>query len=124
MRAQYLMLIAGISVFILTIYWVRKREIREKYAVAWIGAVTIALAAGIFPKTVMRLARLLHLGYPSFILLICLVIGYFFAACASIALSRQYRRNLRLTQELALLENRLRKLEESQQNQSERKEKE
>ncbi len=111
MRAQYMMLIAGIAVFLLTLHLVRKREIREKYAVAWLAAATVALAAGIFSDTVMYLAPLLHLSYPSFILLLCLVMGYFFAACTSISLSRQYRRNLRLTQEIALLEKRVRELE-------------
>ncbi len=112
MRAEYMMLAAGISVFLLTLYWVRKREIREKYAVAWMAAATIALAAGVFPQAVMYLAPKLHMGYTSFVLLLCLILGYFFAACTSISLSRQYHRNLRLTQELALLENRVRKLEQ------------
>ncbi len=111
MIAEYMMLAAGITVFLLTFYWVRKRELREKYAMAWMGAATVALAAGIFPGAVMYLAPLLQLSYPSFVLLLCLVMGYFFAVCTSIALSRQYRRNLRLTQELALLENRVRQLE-------------
>ncbi len=111
MIAEYLMLAAGITVFILTFYWVRKREMREKYALAWMGVATVALITGIFPGIVMRLAPLLHLSYPSLVLLICLVMGYFFAVCTSISLSRQYQRNLRLTQEIALLENRVRQLE-------------
>ena len=36
--AERLMLVGGVAVFLLTISWVRTRELREKYGLMWLGA--------------------------------------------------------------------------------------
>ena len=111
MNAERLMLIGGIAAFLLTVYWVRSRELREKYAVAWFCVALLLLLCGLFPGLIEKLAQSAHLAYPSAVLFISLGLIYLFSFYVSLSLSRQYRANVRLMQELALLEERLARLE-------------
>lgn len=113
MNAELLMLIGGVSAFLLTVYWVRNRELREKYAVGWVLVATLLLICGLFPELIMGFADASRLSYPSAVLFVSLALMYFFSFTITVSLSRQYRRNMRLTQELALLEARVRHLEAS-----------
>ena len=110
-NAERLMFLGGLVAFLITIWFVRKRDIREKYALTWIAVSFLVLLGGLFPKTVMQLAQDLHLSHSAFVLYIALGFGYLYAFGLSISLSRQFHRNRRLTQEIALLEERVRSLE-------------
>jgi hypothetical protein len=111
MTAETLMLAGGVSSFALTLYWVRSRELREKYAVAWILLATGLLVVGLFPGLVMRFAEYAHLSYATAVLFAALTVIYLFSFTVSVSLTHQYRRNVRLTQQVALLEERVRELE-------------
>jgi uncharacterized membrane protein YfcA len=111
MNAETLMLAAGIGAFLLTVLWVRNRDLREKYAVIWMGVAFLLLLCGLFPSAIMSFADASHLSYPATVLFIALALVYVFSFTVSVSLSRQYRRNVRLTQEIAILEERLRRLE-------------
>ncbi len=111
MNAERLMLIGGISAFLLTIHWVRTRELREKYAVLWIGSALLLLLCGFFPGVIMGLADSAHLSYPALVLFVALAALYTFCFTVSVSLTRQYRRNARLTQEVAFLAYKLHQLE-------------
>lgn len=111
MNAELLMQVGGITAFVLTIYWVRSRELREKYAVLWLLVATLLLLCGLFPGVIMALAEYAHLGYSAAVLFIALTLIYVFSFTVSVSLSHEHRRGLRLTQEIALLEQRLRLLE-------------
>ncbi len=111
MTAELLMLIGGISAFLLTLFWVRNRNLREKYAVVWLLVGTLLLLCGLFPQGIKAFADASRLSYPAAVLFLALTGIYLFSFSVSISLSRQYRRNVRLTQELAILEQRLRELE-------------
>lgn len=113
MNAEQLMLIAGISAFVVTLIWVRNREIREKYALWWVLISACLLLLGIFPRTIMGLADAWKLSYPAMVLFVGLILIYSFAFFVTVSLSRQYRRNMQLAQELALTRERLSKLEKS-----------
>jgi hypothetical protein len=71
----------------------------------------------------MAWAETYHLSYPAAVLFVALAVIYSFAFSVSVSLTRQYRRNTRLTQELAILEHRVRTLERLLQDQEERVEK-
>ncbi len=111
MSAEILMQIGGVAAFLLTLYWVRSRALREKYAVVWIGVALLLLICGIFPRLIMTFAEQTGLAYPSAVLFISLGAIYVFSFSVSVSLTNQYRRNVRLSQELALMETRLRALE-------------
>jgi hypothetical protein len=116
MTAETLMLAGGVTSFLVTVYWVRKRDLREKYAVVWLAVATLLLLCGLFPQIIMTWAESAHLSYPSAVLFIALAIVYPFAFSVSLSLTRQYRRNVRLMQALALLEHRVRVLEQAVQD--------
>jgi hypothetical protein len=111
MTAETLMTAGGVFAFGLTVYWVRRRELREKYAAGWVALATLILLVGLFPDVLMLFAARAHLSYPAAVLFIALTLIYLFAFAVSVTLTTQYRRAVRLTQELALLEERLRRLE-------------
>ena len=111
MNAERLMLLGGLAAFALTVSWVRRRSLREKYAVTWLGVATLLLLCGLFPEGIERLAEGARLSYPAAVLFVALAAVYLFAFGVSVSLSRMHRRNILLTQELALLEERLRRLE-------------
>jgi uncharacterized membrane protein YfcA len=109
--AESLMLMGGVTAFVMTVYWVRSRELREKYAVGWLAVATLLLLCGLFPNIIMRFAESAHLSYPAAVMFIALALIYLFSLTVSVSLSKQYRRNIRLTQEVAILEERIRHLE-------------
>lgn len=111
MTAERLMLISGISAFLLTLFWVRSREIREKYALIWLLLSLALLLIGVFPDAVKSLAAACHLSYVALVLFFGLAFTYTFSFSVTVALTRQYRRNVRLAQECALLAERTRRLE-------------
>jgi len=112
MNAELLMMVAGAAAFLLTLFWVRSREIREKYALMWLLLSFSLFVLGIFPQAVMKLADFCQLSYVALVLFVCLVLTYTFSFFVSVALTRQYRRSVRLAQELALLRNRTEHLEQ------------
>jgi hypothetical protein len=105
------MLLGGLAAFLLTVTWVRTRALREKYAVVWLAVAALLLLCGLFPHALEALATASHLSYPSAVLFVALAVMYVFSFGVSVSLTRQHRRNVRLTQELAILEHRLRQLE-------------
>ncbi len=111
MNAEIVMLGTGITAFFLTLYLVRSRSLREKYALGWIALAVLLLFIGAFPGIIMAFADYAQLSYPAAVMLAALGMIYFFAFSFSISLSRLHHKNLRLAQELALLEQRLRILE-------------
>jgi hypothetical protein len=111
MNAETLMLIGGIAAFALTAYWVRSRELRERYAVGWMLLATGLLACGVFPQIIIGFAESSRLSYPAAVLFIALTVLYVFCFLMTVALTRQHRCNVRLMQETAILKSWLRELE-------------
>lgn len=111
MSAEMLMLVGGILSFLLTLHWVRSRSLREKYAVSWLAVAFLLLLCGLFPRILMAWAETYHLSYPAAVLFVALAVIYSFAFSVSVSLTRHYRHNTRLTQEIAILEHRVRTLE-------------
>lgn len=110
-NAENLMLVGGVGAFLMTLHWVRVRELRERSAISWLLVATLLLLAGLFPEAVKRTAEWSHLSYPAAVLFVALTIIYLNSFFVSVSLTKQYRWNVRLTQQLALLEERVRRLE-------------
>ena len=110
-NAEFLMLLGGVGAFAMTLYWVRVRELRERYAIGWLAVATLLLLTGLFPNVLKKIADEAHLSYPALVLFVALGLIYVNSFFVSVALTRQYRWNVRLTQQMALLEERLRRME-------------
>jgi hypothetical protein len=111
-NAELLMLIGGVGAFVMTLYWVRVRALRERYAVTWLLVASLLLLLGLFPDVIKWAAEKAHLSYPALVLFVSLGMIYTNAFFVSVSLSKHYHWNVRLTQQIAILEERLRKLEE------------
>lgn len=109
--AERLMLVGGVLAFVLTVYWVRRRVLREKYAVSWLVVSLMLLVCGIFPDLIKYFAVSSQLAYPTAVLFIALAAVYLYSLGISISMTKQYRRSVRLMQEMAIQEYRLRQLE-------------
>lgn len=109
--AERLMLLGGMAAFLLTFYWVRSRQLRERYAIGWLLLATLLLICGVFPGIIMRFAEAANLAYPSAVLFISLGAIYSFSFFVTVALTRQHKQGTRLLQEIALLKHRLAELE-------------
>lgn len=109
-NAENLMLVGGVGAFLMTLHWVRARELRERSAIGWLSVATLLLFAGLFPEVVKSSAEMAHLSYPAAVLFIALIIIYLNSFFVSVALSKLYRWNVRLTQQVALLEEKLDRL--------------
>lgn len=102
----------NLALFLVVIELVRRGHLKERYALLWLGVSTAGLLLGLFPGSIVRLSNFFGFQYlttvfvASFIFLLILVLVF------SAVLSRLSERNRTLTQELALLEERLRKLED------------
>jgi uncharacterized protein YacL len=112
-NAEILMLLGGCGAFAMTFYWVRVRELRERYAITWLLVATLLLLIGLFPDVLKSVADWAHLSYPALVLFVALGLIYLNSFFVSVALTKHYRWNVRLTQQMALLEERLRRLEEA-----------
>lgn len=111
LNAERLMFLGGLAAFLLTVHQVRNRDLREKYAVAWILVGLALFFCGLFPAGLKAAAEAVRLSYPAAVLFIALAAIYLFSFSVSLSLTRQYRRSVRLMQEQAILDYRLRNLE-------------
>lgn len=111
MNAERLMLLAGVGVFILTVYWVRSRELKERYALVWLLLATGLLLCGLFPNGIKHFAEVWRLSYSSAVLFFALALVYAYAFFVSVSLSRQHRKTVRLIQEVGILKEQLRTMQ-------------
>jgi hypothetical protein len=90
---------------------VRRGHLREKYALLWLATSMFGLVVGIFPDLIVRFASavrfqmLTALFVFGFVFLLALVMAF------SVVISRLSERNRTLAQEVALLANRLNRVE-------------
>ena len=105
------LLICSFLLFALILELVRRRQFKERYALLWLGVSLGGLSIGIFPGIVIWLSRLLHVQFLTtfFALSFVFFLGLVLSFC--VIISRLSEKNRMLAQELALLENRIAKLE-------------
>ena len=103
--------IAGtVSLFFLSIvlYSVYRGRLREAYAMIWITAAGGILILSLSEKLLFLLAGLLGIKTPAFALLSCLLMGMLFLIFQiTLVISRHNEKITRLTEELALLKEKL-----------------
>lgn len=93
------------SFFIVLIYMIRGRKLREQYALLWLALSAIMMSLSLFPSVIDRMARWIGVDYaPSLLYLLGLVFVLFLLLHLTIAVSSLARRVISLTQTLALME--------------------
>lgn len=107
------LLILSVVLLLLVLELVRRRRFKERYALLWMGSAFLGLLMGAFPGIIVWSAHVLHVQFltvfyvMSFVFLLGMVLGF------SVVISELTERNRELAQELALLSERLHRLEKS-----------
>lgn len=115
MFSEKLRLILSIGVliyFVLILYWLKIKALNLKYSLLWILSGVAMGILVIFPDTLILISQILGILTPMYTLFVC-AIALIIAILMSITsiVSRQNRKIRTLIQENALLEKRVRELE-------------
>lgn len=107
-------LIAGALVYLLIVFYLlKKQKLAVQYAIIWLISGFVLLLFAIFPYIVLVLSDILHVLNPvNFIFLVTLCFVLLILLSLSVAVSGFALRIKRLTQNAALLERRIRELED------------
>lgn len=94
------------------LYLIRKRRLREQYALLWLLMSVIMMALSLFPSLLDEVAQRIHIYYaPSLLYLLSVVAVLFILLHLTMAVSTLTHRVILLTQTLGLQEQRIQKLE-------------
>lgn len=113
MSANVLAAVAAILVFVFILWLLRRGVLKEKYAVLWLLVSAVAAFFALVPGSARWLADVVGVEIPANLLFfVTLVLLILVSVQLSFELSRQEAKIRRLAEESALLEERLRALEE------------
>lgn len=98
----------------MTVHLIRKHKLREEYALLWLAASVTIFLFSVFGGLVNRIAAFFSVSYsPTLVLVAGLLFVLVLLLSQSVVLSKQADSNRDLVQTVALLEFRLRELEET-----------
>ena len=111
-RLQWFAIIVGILFLVMMIELIRKKKVALKYALLWLLSGVVMLVLAIFPQLLDTMAGLIGVYDPVnalFAILLCC--GLMLMISFSVIVSGNKKAIVKLTQEISLLENRIRELE-------------
>ena len=114
-RLQLTALLVGILFLVMMIELIRKNRVSLKYALLWLFSGAVMLLLAVFPKLLDKLSRLIGVYSPVnalFAILLCC--GLVLMISFSVIMSGNKKAIVKLTQEISLLEKRIRELEKKQ----------
>lgn len=103
-RAEVFCLTCGVALLVLIVELIRKRRLKEEYALLWIAAAISVIGMSCTRTLLHRAANLVGIYYPPMVL--ALVAGFFgmlLAVHYSLVISRLSGENRLLAQDVALL---------------------
>ena len=109
---------ASLVVAALTMEMIRRRLLRESYAMLWLLISATLLLFAIEPNLLFWISNKLGLYYLTVVFLVCFLLLMAIVMQYSIVLSRRAEENRQLAQRLALLQHRLEQVERRLQNPS------
>ena len=111
-RVQIVAVVGAVLLIVFVLELVRKRKLREEYSLLWLAAIACVGVLAFHRPAVESIATFLGVAYaPSAIFIVAFVAGFLLLLHFSIAISRLLERDKRLTQEVALLKDRIHELE-------------
>jgi hypothetical protein len=107
----YLLAIAFCLMFLFfTIELIRRQKLQEQYAILWLLLGFVMALFSFFPELLTQFSQLVRIYYaPSLLFLLGLLFSLIFIMHLTIVISKLHGRLTRLVQEVALLQERLRK---------------
>ena len=112
-KLRIVLIIAVIVYFVLILYWLKIKALNLKYTLLWLLSGVAMGILVIFPEVLLSISKLVGIQTPMYALLV-FAITFVIAILMSITsiVSRQNRKIRTLIQENALLEKRIRDLED------------
>lgn len=109
-------IVGGLSLFVLltTLESIRRTHLQERYALLWVATALVILAAALFPQAVELFRAVTGMTYASAMLAVAFTFLVLVAFHFSISISGMQSRHARLTQRIAVLEQRIKALERSE----------
>jgi len=95
-------------VIVTTIEMIRRRKLREEYALLWLAASLALTILAIFPDIPIRLNRLLNINYLSIVVMLVFLFLGMIVMHFAVVISSHAEQIRQLAQQVAILENRLR----------------
>jgi hypothetical protein len=103
--------VAAVVVMAFTLELIRRRKLREEYALLWIAGSVVFLVFAAWPKLLFRIRDWLGVYYLTAVFILAFTFLCLTIIGLSVALSRRADETCRLAQRLALLEKRLEELD-------------
>ncbi|MBM3266551.1 MAG: DUF2304 domain-containing protein [Candidatus Sericytochromatia bacterium] len=104
LKIQLLGIVGSLALLLLIFELLRKRKLREEYALLWLAGGAACLALAVFRDGMKWFAQALGIYYPPAAILLVLLAGaYLMLLHFSLVFSQQAERTKRLTQEVGLL---------------------
>ena len=103
--------ILGISLALIvgatTVEMIRRRKLREEYALLWMGTSAVLLAFAVFPQFVLWISEEMHVTYMTTIVMAMFLFLAMIVMHFAMAISRQAEEIRQLAQRLAILNEKL-----------------
>lgn len=119
-KAQIIMLLAVVCYFVLLILLLRRKMLNLKYGLLWIFSGVLMLILAIFPGILNFFSRLVGIASPTnalfAVILFCMIIILISLTAIASGLNNKVKK---LAQTIALMEDRLRKLEAAEEKERE-----
>ena len=107
---RLLPLAASILITVVTVELVRRRKLREEYAMLWLSASGVLLAFAVFPRLLFYISNLLGLFYLTTMVVLCFSFLALVLVHLAMVVSRMADDSRSMAQRLALMEQRLEQL--------------
>ena len=98
----------ALIVIMAAIELIRRRKLREEYALLWLAASLALTILAIFPDIPIRLNRLLNINYLSIVVMLVFLFLGMIVMHFAVVISSHAEQIRQLAQQVAILENRLR----------------
>jgi hypothetical protein len=110
-RTQIIMILIGIAMLLFVLNMVRRKQVREQYALLWIISAVVITFAATFIKFVEKLSHLVGVYYPpAFLFLLAILLMFTLQFHVTTVISNLREQNRSLTQDLGLLSTEVREL--------------
>ena len=116
-RLRMLLIVIVALGMVVAVRMIHHRRLNLSYSLLWLALAALLMVFALFPESVVFLARLAGIDIPLNFMLVAFaffsLVMMFYLTCI---VSRENERNRSLTQTIALLEKRVRELEDQQKN--------
>ena len=104
--------VVALILLLIVFEMIRRRRLQERYAILWLLTAIVLLVLSLWQGAIQYLAEIVGVAYPPALLFaVALIFFVIVLLHYSTVLSRLARDNLALAQSIALLEERIRRLE-------------